>query len=441
MRFQNFELDVKAFQLREDGRPVRLERIPMELLVLLAENSGRLITRDEIVARIWGDNHFIERESAINTAIRKLRRALKEDPAHPRLIETVPAKGYRFVAPPDEAPPVRPGAEPHPEAMRSFLRGRHHWNQKNARAYTKAIAYFREAIDHDAAFAPAHVGLAYCYLNLGIHGLKPARDVYPLARAAARAALEIDVTSAEAVTALADVTKGYEWNFADSETEFQRAIQLNPGYAVAHQWYANLLSIMGRHDEAIEQAEEAHRCDPLSVGTSGFVGYTFYRARRFEEALRACTATVELHPDAPIAAWFMALVLIQMHRHAEAEDRLARTLHAADSSGMHLALLAFAKARAGNRAGAEQILQELQHPAGGRYISPFDIGTAYLGLGDAGSAVAWIHRAIEERVMRATELPMPLFDEVRADPALAAFCQSLSSTQMQRPGSSRSRQI
>ena len=98
MRFEDFELDEKGFQLREHGKPVRLERIPMELLILLVRNRLRLVTRDEIFAQIWGVNHYLESESAINTAIRKLRKALRDDVANPRLIETVQGKGYRFTA-------------------------------------------------------------------------------------------------------------------------------------------------------------------------------------------------------------------------------------------------------------------------------------------------------------------------------------------------------
>lgn len=431
MRFQDFELDEKAFQLRRSGTPVPLERIPMELLVLLAKNPGRLISRDEIASHIWGDNLFIERESAINTAIRKLRRALNEDPARPIWVETVPAKGYRFIAHADDAQADSRSAASNPDAMRSFLRGRHYWNKKNAKGYEKAIAFFKESVDCDAAFAPAHVGLAQCYLLLGIHGLKPAGEVYPLARAAARGALEIDGASAEALTVLADVTKGYDQNFVEAETQYQRALELNPDYAVAHQWYANLLSIVGRHTEAIAQAELARRCDPLSVGTSGFYGYTLYRARHFEEALRACSATVDLHSDVPIASWFLSLVLIQRGSLAEAEDRLACTLEHADYAGMHLALLAFARARRGNSADAEEHLRQLLHPAGNRYVSPFDIGTAYLGLGNCELAAQWIMRAIDERVMRVTELPMPLFDELRLDSRIAAFCANLADGQRQ----------
>ncbi|HUX44833.1 MAG TPA: winged helix-turn-helix domain-containing protein [Terracidiphilus sp.] len=419
MRFDSFELDEEGFQLREDGRPVRLERIPLELGILLARNPARLVTREEIVARIWGVNHFLESDSAINTAMRKLRRALRDDPAKARLIETVPGKGYRFIGVTDEASTGRATDAPDPEAMRCFLRGRHAWNKKTAQDYEQAIEWFQQAIDRDAAFAPPLVGLAYCYLTMGIHGLQPAGEVYPRARAAAQAALEIDAGLAEAVTALADVSKGYDWDFVRAEEEYLRALQLNPDYAVAHQWYANLLSIQGRHDEAIAQAGEARQRDPLSVGTVGFVGYTLYRARRFDEALSECRRTVEFHKGAPIAAWFLALVLLQLGRPAEAEEHLLRTLDRSRGAAMHRALLGFAQARAGHRAEARTALQELLETAKSRYVSPIDLSTICLGLGDRDGAVEWLQKAFAERVMRVTELPMPLFDDVRDDPRLA----------------------
>jgi DNA-binding winged helix-turn-helix (wHTH) protein len=124
MRFERFEMDEKAFQLREHGKPVRLERIPMELLILLVRNRSRLVTRDEIVAQIWGVNHYLESESAINTAVRKLRKALGDDVAKPRLIETVQGKGYRFVAPTAPEANRTKSHAPDPEAVRYFLRGR-----------------------------------------------------------------------------------------------------------------------------------------------------------------------------------------------------------------------------------------------------------------------------------------------------------------------------
>jgi DNA-binding winged helix-turn-helix (wHTH) protein/Tfp pilus assembly protein PilF len=425
MRFERFEMDEKAFQLREHGKPVRLERIPMELLILLVRNRSRLVTRDEIVAQIWGVNHYLESESAINTAVRKLRKALADDVAKPRLIETVPGKGYRFVAPtPPEASRTKSHA-PDPEAVRYFLRGRHHWNKKTARSYEEAIELFQQAIDCDAAFAPPFVGLAYCYVLQGIHGLKAATDVYPLARAAANAALEINAALAEATTALADITKGFDWDWRLAEEQYVLALQLNPEYAVTHQWYANLLSIIGRHDEAIHHSAAAQRCDPLSVGPAAFLGFTLYRARKFDQAMHESLRTMNLHKASPIASWFLAHVLIQRGDAAEADRCLSATLEATGRSGMHLGLLAFAKARSNQQSEAREIVAKLAEASTYRYISPFDIATAHLGLREYDTAISFIKRAMSERVMRVTELPMPLFDEVREDPTVLEFCRHL----------------
>jgi tetratricopeptide (TPR) repeat protein len=341
------------------------------------------------------------------------------------MIETVPGKGYRFIANPQHGSGGVNTTAPDPEAVRCFLRGRHAWNKKTAGAYDTALAHFQKAIDRDAAYAPPLVGVAHCYVMMGIHGLKPAADAYPLARAAANAALEIDPNLAAALTVLADISKGYDRDWKTAERQFLQAIQLDPEYAIAHQWYANLLTIVGRHEEAIAQAEEARRCDPLSVGPSAFVGYTLYRARRYDDALRECMKSVELHKGAPIAAWFLAHVLIQKSSFEEADRVLTRTSQAAGESGMHLALLAFSKARAGKHRQAYEILQRLKLAQSQGYISPFDLAIAHLGLNEYETAIELIKKAIAERVMRVTELPMPMFDEVRANAEIAKFCATL----------------
>jgi tetratricopeptide (TPR) repeat protein len=338
----------------------------------------------------------------------------------------VPGKGYRFIAPVQDGRAGPEAVAPHPDAIRWYLRGRHAWNKKTPGSYEIAIAHFQQAVDHDAAYAPPLVGIAHCFIMMGIHGLKPAEDVYPLARAAARAALEVNPNQAEAVTALADVAKGYDRDWKQAEGHFLRAIEMNPEYAVAHQWYANLLSIVGRHDEAIAQAEEARRCDPLSVGVAGFLGFTLYRARRNEIALRECRKTAEFHNHAPIAAWFLAHALVQDGSFEEADRVLSATLQAASESGMHLGLLAFARARAGRHGEAEEVLEKLKLSQAHRYISPFDMAIAHLGLCQYETAVGLISRSMAERVMRVTELPMPMFDDVRTEPEIARFCATLS---------------
>ena len=429
MRFGNFDLNTEAYELRHAGQRVKVERIPMELLILLVTNRNKLVTRDQIIEHVWGVNHFIDSESAINTAVRKLRRLLADGPDHPSFIETVAGKGYRFTAEPDQSATMATnGAGPNPQAFQAFIRGRHLWNKKIYGEYEKAIESFQQAIDLDAAFAPSYIGLAHCYIMLGIHGMKPSSDVYPRARAAACIALELDPCMAEAQVVLAEVSKGFDWNWTLAEEQYQQALRLKPDQAIGHQWYANLLSIVGRHDEAIVQAEEARRLDPLSVGPTGFVGFTLYRARRFDEALREATRTVEFNPQSPIANWFLAHVHIQRGLFEEAIGALSNCDPAVTETGMHLGLLAFAKARAAQHAEANAILKRLEQYAQTRYISPFDIATAQLGLENHAAAVFWIRKAIDDRVMRVTELEMPLFDEVSEAPELEEFIAQMKAS-------------
>jgi hypothetical protein len=135
---------------------------------------------------------------------------------------------------------------------------------------------------------------------------------------------------------------------------------------------------------------------------------------------------VEFNGKAPIASWFLAHVLLEKGAADEADHCLSATLEAAGGSGIHLGLLAFAKARSGKESEARELTSRLEEAATIRYISPFDLGTAYLGLREHDTAIKYIHRAISERVMRVTELPMPLFDEMRSDPKVAEFCEQLS---------------
>lgn len=564
IRFEEFELDAGGYQLRRAGEPIRLERIPMELLIVLAANPGRLVLRSELAERIWGKDHYLEDDCAINTAVRKLRAALGDNPARPRFIETVTGKGYRFVAairetqsrpgeaglaapnrtilavlplenlsePPREsylndgfteelitslgalAPaelgvigrtsamecqrrgltvreigrelgadlilegsvrrqqqrvrinvrllqvadqaqlwaksydedfgdlltwqcdvareivrevktaaqsPAAPSRKRrvHPEAYECYLKGRHVWNKKTPRAYAEAIPLFEQAIDLDPAYALPYVGLADTWIMMGIHGLAPAGEIYPRARAAARRALEIDATLAEAHAALADVNKGYDWNWVEAEAGYREALRLNPNCAVARQWYANLLSILDRHAEAIAVVEEARRIDPLSAAIAGFVGFTYFRARRYDEAVQEAEKAVNMAPKLPIVNWFLGLVYSQRGQFDRAREVLARAAEESHGGAMYVAMLGHACGRAGDRAAAMDALKRLNSLTRDRYVSPLDFSIAHAGLGDKDRSLWWLERAIDQHVMRVTELHTATFDDWRNEPRFA----------------------
>lgn len=418
IRFGQFELDPEGFELRRDGAKIRLERIPMQLLILLASRPGRLVRREQVIESIWGKNRFIEAEAAINTAIRKLRAVLGDDAKSPRFIETVPGRGYRFL----------PASVAHsiPEEAKSlYSRGLHFWNRKTPESYLEAIHLYQQAIDVDQEYALPWLGLAKCWIMLGIHGLQPAHDVYPRARAAVHRVLELDPSIAEAHVALADIVKGYDWDWPAAEAHYREALRLDPACGIAHQWYANLLSITGRHDEAIAHANQAREAEPLSVGPAAFAGFTCFRARRFRQALQEAESAVTLAPNSPIANWFLGHVLEALNRLPEAVNVFARAADQAHGAPMYASALARAAARSGDTQRACGILAALNGSAAERYVSPVDLAIVHAALGQTDAALDHLERAREQRVMRLTELPMPTFDELRPHPRVAAILSAM----------------
>ena len=418
VRFGDFELDPANYELRRGSDRIKLERIPMELLILLANNDGRLVHRSEVVEVIWGKDCFLESDSAINTAIRKLRRVLGDHPKDPVFIATVPGKGYRFLrASGRQNIPV--------EAKALYSRGLHFWNRKTPESYIEAIKLFQRSIDVDPGYSLPYLGLAKTWILFGIHGLQPAHDVYPRARAAVSKALELDCDLAEAHAAMADIVKGYDWDWVGAEAHYLRAQRLDPQCGIAHQWYANLLSITGRHEEALQHAMKARTLDPLSVGAAGFVAFTYLRARRYREALREAESAVTLEPNSPIANWFLGQVLAALKRFQEASSVLLRAVEQSQSASMYVALLAYVYAESGDSSRASEMLINLQRKALDHYVSPLDIAIIYTALGQLDAAFEYLAIAFEQRIMRLTELEMPTFDSLRMDARFPALLSSM----------------
>ncbi|MCL5005864.1 MAG: tetratricopeptide repeat protein, partial [Acidobacteria bacterium] len=173
-----------------------------------------------------------------------------------------------------------------PEAHRFYLLGRSYWNKRTAEGFKIAIGHFQRAIEIDPTYASAYAGLADSYILLSNYGLLPPKEAMPRGTAVAQKALVIDESLAEAHTSLAWACTEYDWNWPVCEREYKRAIELNPNYATAHHWYGDYLSAMGRHREAIAELERAQQFNPLSPIISSCLGYRYYYAREYEEAIR-----------------------------------------------------------------------------------------------------------------------------------------------------------
>ena len=301
-------------------------------------------------------------------------------------------------------------------AYEAYLKGRYFWNKRTEADLDRAIAFFRQAISAEPLYAEAYAGLADAFVLQAILGLRAPLDVYPKARAAAERALELDDRLAEAHTCLADIHKCHAWNWRLAEKEYERALQLNPNYSLAHQWYAGLLRLTGRHQKAIAEVNKARELDPLSLPVTAFVGFIYMKAQRYDEALAACTKAIELDPNNPFGHWIMARVL-------DARNELPAAVTASEAAARHsnngmpyLAQLAYAWARIGEETRAREILDKLIDLRTSTYVSPYAIAEIYAALGDKNSAFEWLEKSYDERSPRLVELPEHAFARLQPDP-------------------------
>jgi TolB-like protein/DNA-binding winged helix-turn-helix (wHTH) protein/Flp pilus assembly protein TadD len=600
-------LDLGRYELRREDRSVRLEKQPMELLILLVENQGQLVTREQIVARLWDAPAALDTERSINTAIRKIRLALRDDPDKPRFVQTVVGKGYRFISPvrviqPErQAPPAMPpapspvaglpmepahrrlarqlfaagavviavalaaglwsrrpaantiqalavlplqnlsgdasqdyfadgmtdelitslagirslrvisrttamqyrsthrplpgiAAELHvdaivegsvvrsgervritaqliqartdrhlwarsyegsvrdlltlerevarsiagevraaltpveqahfakatpfdPEAYQAYLKGRYYWNDRTAESLKKSLALFDQAVARDPRSPLPYAGRADAYNIIGNYGLLPPMQAFPKAEEAARKALELDDSLAEAHASLGFATFHYDWDWSGAEREFRRAIELSPSYATAHQWYAEFLTASGRFDEALSQIRYAQALDPLSLPISSNVGRVLYFARRYDQAIAELQNSIELHPSYAYSRIHLGMAYEEKHMYPQAISEFKK---AADLlSAKYPVGVAHVDALTGRRQDARRILEHLEGPPDAG-ADPFSLAGISAALGDRPKAFSLLERAYAEHSALLCFIRVsPWMDPLRADPQFA----------------------
>lgn len=592
LRFNDTELDVGRFEIRRNGRALRLERMPMELLILLASRQGELVTREEVVEHLWGKGVHVDADQGINTAIRKIRLCLRDTAESPIYIQTVVGKGYRFIPPISPsltAVPVNQG-EPSPnlegidspnislprfsrssmkkwlamavivaavaavsawlwfahrerqdapiraiavlplenlsadsaqdyfvdgvtdelitelakmgsvrvisrtssmqykhakgnlrkiaselnvdavvegavarsgnrvritvqlirassdqhlwansyerdvsdilalqteiaasvarelrvelalqvpaptsprilnqEAYAEYLRGRYAWNLRREPALLEAIQHFESAIRIDPGFAQAYSALADCHTALGYLNTRSPEETFPNARLAAQKALELDNSLAEPHASLAYYYLYYARDWNASEAEFRKAIELNPNYALAHDWYGVYLTARGRWTEALAQIKKARELDPLSMPISTDEGFSLYYSGDYDAAIKSLQETLAMDPAFPLAHLWLGRAYEEKSMYPEAIAEFEKVQKALPGWPVAIAATGWVYGRSGKGEDARRILAELNAQSKKRYVSAYAIALVYAGLGDGDEALRFLDLGLKER--------------------------------------------
>ena len=620
VRFGTYEVSLESGEVRKAGVRIRVQQQPMKLLEILLERPGEVVTREELRGRVWADESFGDFDQAVNIAIAKLRSALGDSAENPRYIETLPKRGYRFIADvsvvdadarskrPEPSARDLPGSQEkktdlgheiqgvglavaskrrlwparrvmvalvlvlslpilavwlfrsrgrapegirslavlpldnlsadasqnyfadgmtdelitdlaqisalrvisrtsvmvykgarkplpqiarelnvdavvegtvlrsgdhvritaqlieastdkhlwsqsyegelrdtlalqnrvaraiadqirinlttqeqaalknekvvNPEAYESYLKGRYFWNKRTADGLKVALAYFNQAIEEDQKYAQAYSGLADTYVLLGdweYEVLSP-DEAFPKAKAAAIRALELDNTLSDAHTSLASLGM-FDWDWQSAGVEFRRAIELNPSYATAHQWYAWHLNLLGRKSEAIAEMRKAESLDPLSLIISADMADVLLVVRLYDESIQESRKTLEMDPNFAVAHFELGEAYAQKRMYSEAIAELQRAIALSGGSTTFTSNLAYAYAVSGRRNEALKIMNDLKTRSS---RNPSEIALIYVGLDEKDQAVKWLEKAYDEH-FNPSILLRPGFDPMRSD--------------------------
>jgi TolB-like protein/DNA-binding winged helix-turn-helix (wHTH) protein/Flp pilus assembly protein TadD len=618
LRFGVFELDLAAGQLRKHGSRIRLQEQPFQVLAMLLEHHGEVVTREELQKRVWSAGTFVDFDHGLNKAINKIREALDDSAASPRFVETVARRGYRFLAdvhvvdaapvrkpeiaaqppPAAEAPGIRDLASTipvlkqlppsplrrisasvllllivalatwklhswnrpppvirslavlplenlssdasqdyfadgmtdelisdlgqisalrvisrtsvmtykharkalpqiarelnvdavvegtvfrsgdqvritvqlieaatdkhlwsqsyenesrdalalqnrvaraiadqiqiklnpleqtalknakvvNPEAYESYLKGRYFWNKRTADGLKAALGYFNLAIEKDPKYAQAYTGLADTYGLLADweYGVMTPKEALPRAKAAAIKALQLDGTLGEAHNSLAFCLDVFDWDLDAAGKEFRRSIELNPGYAEAHQWYAAHLIVLGRNDEAIAELRKAESLDPLSLIIRADLAEFLVIAHSYDESIRESRKAIELDSNFALAHNELGQAYLQKHMNDEAIAELRIAVQLSGNSPTCIANLARAYVASGRRNEAIKLLSDLKGRSTPSFSHASEIAIIYVALGDMDQAMHWLEKGYEER-FNPSVLVRPGFDPLRSD--------------------------
>ncbi len=302
-------------------------------------------------------------------------------------------------------------------AYMEYMLGRFYWSKRTANDIRRSVDYFKASIERDPNFALAYSGLADSFMLLPSYAGVPPGEAFPMAEAAAKKALEIDESLAEAHTSLSFAYFCYEWKFAESDEHIRRAIELNPSYATALHWYGNVnLLAEGKFDESIEALKAAQEIDPLSMIISADLATSYLYALRLDEAIEQYNRTLELDNGFYYAHLYLGRAYLLKHDLPKAMDELKKASdHENDPRTIMVRSRVFAEM--GRRSDALKMLKELKEMQQARFVSNFHLAAVYVGLGEKDLAFESLEKAFKDHDTNLIYLNVdPLLAELKGDP-------------------------
>jgi len=417
-RLSHLRVTARSTVFHYKGRDEDPQKIGRDLNVR-AVVSGKVIQRGDTVSihadlvdvgtgsQMWGD-HYERKASDIQSVQEEIARGISEKLRLPLTGEEKQRLTKSYTA--------------NPDAYQLYLKGRYAWEKRSESALQQSIEYFQQAIEKDPGYALAYAGLADSYAVLSAYSIQSPGESFPRVRAAARKALELDDRLAQAHATLGIAFMNYDRNWSSAESEYKKAIALDPGYATAHHWYGLLLMALGRFDESLAQLRRATELDPFSIAIQGNLSRMFLFARQFDRAVEACRKAVAIDPNLGVAHIYAANVYeaAKMTREAIAENETAARLLGHTPYG--LMALGRAQALSGRREAALATVEEMKGLSAHRYVSPAFVAMLLRHVGDKDQILDWWEKACEDRIFEAIFLKVdPANDDLRDNPRFAAL--------------------
>ena len=307
------------------------------------------------------------------------------------------AEALRITILPEEEKRIEKRPTKDIEAYAFYLRGRSQWNKRSDEGLRSAIEFFQKAIAIDPGYALAYSGVADSYAVLAINGHIPKTEGLPKAKEYAIKALEIDDTLAEAHVSLAMALEAHDWDWAGSEREFKKAIEINPSYATAHHWYALLLQLLGRFDEALREIHRAQELDPLSMVINSAIIWVYNTAGEYDKAIEHGRRWLEMEPSSGFAHLHLASTYSRKKMHVEAiREAQAAAADSGVSHWTYMEDLEYYYAQSGDLQKAQKIFTEIMERSKTQYVSPTYFALHYLALGDETRMFEYLQKAYEE---------------------------------------------